>query len=150
MSQPRGISSIGVALAKRLAQSERGRRLIESLRTERPEPRFDGWLTSYFDDQLSDLDAASAGAGTEAYQLFRDLDDDLWTLLLSRSYESYPNIRALLPELPDPSLQRRWNGAAGLELLNQSKGFYVRVKEQVALRAGVALAESSVLDFGCG
>jgi Methyltransferase domain len=120
---------------------------------EAPEPEdldVEGWLTTLFGDQLADLDAACAGAGAEAFARFRDLDDDLWALLLSRNYESYPNIRALMPDVPEPSLQMNWNGSHGLALLDQSKGFYRYVKSAVAAHGSKPLTESRVLDFGLG
>jgi SAM-dependent methyltransferase len=144
------LSSKGMALARRLARSGTGRKVAEAVRDGQAEPGFDDWLAHYFDDRLSEIDAACAGAGPEAYPLFRDLDDDLWTLLLSRQYERYPNIRAFLPELPEPSLQVRWNGAAGLQLLDQSKSFYVKAKERFSRHSEAALADARVLDFGCG
>jgi SAM-dependent methyltransferase len=120
------------------------------MQDDRPDPLLDEWLAHYFDARLSELDAACAGAGPEALPLFRDLDDDLWALLLSREYARYPNIRALLPQLPERSLQMRWNGTAGLQLINQGKAFYVRAKERFSRSSGVALEDSKVLDFGCG
>jgi len=139
-----------VSRLRRLASSVAGRRIADAADDSQPEPPLDDWLAHYFDDPLSDLDAACAGAGAEAYPLFRDLDDDLWALLLSRRYERYPNIRALLPEMPDPSLQWRWNGAAGLVLLNQGKAFYAKAKERFSRYGAAGLPESAVLDFGCG
>src|SRR5207245_83916 len=44
----------------------------------------------------------------------------------------------------------RWNGATGLDLLGQSKGFYGKVKERFAAHSTLALADARVLDFGCG
>lgn len=120
------------------------------MQDDRPDQPLDEWLAHYFDARLSELDAACAGAGPEALPLFRDLDDDLWALLLSREYARYPNIRALLPELPERSLQMRWNGTAGLQLINQGKAFYVRAKERLSRSSAVALEDSKVLDFGCG
>jgi SAM-dependent methyltransferase len=120
------------------------------MQDDRPDQPLDEWLAHYFDARLSELDAACAGAGPEALPLFRDLDDDLWALLLSREYARYPNIRALLPELPERSLQMRWNGTAGLQLINQGKAFYVRAKERFSRSSAVALGDSNVLDFGCG
>ena len=120
------------------------------MQDDRPDQPLDEWLAHYFDARLSELDAACAGAGPEALPLFRDLDDDLWALLLSREYARYPNIRALLPELPERSLQMRWNGTAGLQLINQGKAFYVRAKERFSRSSAVALEDSNVLDFGCG
>jgi SAM-dependent methyltransferase len=120
------------------------------MRDDAPEELFDDWLVHYFDERLSQLDAACAGAGPEALALFRDLDDDVWALLLSRRYERYPSIRALLPELPEKSLQLRWNGAAGLQLMNQGKSFYVRAKQRFSRHSTTGLPASRVLDFGCG
>jgi SAM-dependent methyltransferase len=150
MRRASGRSSLSVALAKRVARSRASRRLIEGMRSERPEPDLGEWLTHYFDDRLSEINDACAGAEPEAYALFRELDDDLWALLLSRNYSSYPHIRALLPELPDAALQRRWNGTSGLELMSQSKGFYVRARSEYSLHAQEELAGATVLDFGCG
>lgn len=110
----------------------------------------DGWLRSLFGERLGAIDAACAGAGPEAFELFRDLDDDLWALLLSREYSSFPNILELLPEVPDAHLQQRWNGASGLELLNQSTAFYRHARAQLAERGAVDPASATVLDFGCG
>jgi SAM-dependent methyltransferase len=139
-----------VSRLRRLARSVAGRRMADAIGDGRPEPPLDDWLAHYFDGPLSELDAACAGAGAEAYPLFRDLDDDLWALLLSRRYERYPSIRALMPDMPDPSLQWRWNGAAGLELLNQGKAFYAKAKERFSRYGAAGLPESTVLDFGCG
>jgi SAM-dependent methyltransferase len=139
-----------IELAKRVARSGPGRRLIAAMQDDRADPPLDEWLAHYFDARLSELDAACADARPEAFPLFRDLDDNLWALLLSRNYTRYPNIRALLPELPERSLQMRWNGTAGLALLNQGKAFYVRVKERFSRSSAVALGDSKVLDFGCG
>ncbi len=69
------------------------------------------------------------GAGPEGYSAFRDLDDDLWSLLLTLEYESLPGIRGFLPDLPDPDLQQMWNGTSGAALAAQSVCFYRRLKE---------------------
>jgi SAM-dependent methyltransferase len=110
---------------------------------------FDAWL-SMFDAQLTELDAAVRDEGIAALPRFRELDDDLWTVLLTRSYERYPHIRELMPRLPAPELQLRWNGATGLELLTQGKVFYRRVRAAFARHADRRLTEANVLDFGCG
>ena len=99
---------------------------------------------------LERIDAACADPATRSYALFRDLDVDLWALLLTQEYDAYPNIRALLPDVPDAELQRIWNGASGAELAAQSAGFYRRLGERYAQHGDRPLAESRVLDFGCG
>ncbi len=149
-----------VSLARRAAQTSPGRRIAAAIRVEEPQTKgnefaapglnVDGWLTSLYGEQLDEIEAACAGAGREGYANFRDLDDDLWALLLSRQYSSYPNILALLPDLPDPGLQVNWNGAAGLTLLGQSKAFYRHAKAMVEAHSETTLRDSRVLDFGLG
>lgn len=143
-------------MARRAAATRPGRRITAALREEgeslggTTDPQLDGWLQSFFGEQLGEIDAACAGAGPEAYELFRDLDEDLWAMLLSRSYTSYPNILALLPELPEQHLQVSWNGASGLTLLSQSKAFYRHVRNMYALHGPGELPDATILDYGCG
>jgi SAM-dependent methyltransferase len=110
---------------------------------------FDPWL-SLFEEPLRELDAACEREGLGALPRFRVLDDDLWTVLLTRSYERYPHIRELMPLLPSADLQLRWNGAVGLELLTQGKVFHRRAREGLARHGHGRLDDSAVLDFGCG
>lgn len=110
----------------------------------------DEWLVHFFDEQLAPIEAACAKPASDAFAVFSDLDDDLWALLLTRNYSSYPNIRALLPEMPTPQLQMNWNGAHGIELLRQSKAFYGQVKAVSDRLSTTPLRESRVLDFGIG
>ena len=110
--------------------------------------RLDPWL-ELFDDRLGPLDAACAGAGPEAFALFRELDD-LWrTLLLSREYEGYSGILSLLPEMPDPAHQLTWTGAQGLDTLARAKPLYARIRAAFERPRG-GLERAAVLDFGCG
>ena len=111
---------------------------------------YDGWLVPFHDDRLAPIDAACATGGPERYALFAELDVGLWALLLSQEYTAYPNIRALLPGIPDPWLQALWNGASGAELASQGASFYRRLRERYAEAGERPLAESRVLDFGCG
>lgn len=160
LSGASGAKPKAAALARRAARSKPGRKLIEALREQPAQPApvegeldLDGWLTSLFGAELSTIDEACAERGPDdrgAYELFRDLDDDLWAILLSRQYSSYPHILALLPEVPEPGLQINWNGAAGLALLSQSKAFYRQSKAMVAAHGSKPLRESRVLDFGLG
>jgi SAM-dependent methyltransferase len=111
------------------------------LRRHRPDPppapppeRYDEWLEAVHGPELG---AVRTVAG------LRQLDDDLWALLLTRQYDGFPNVQALLPDVPEPALQEIWNGASGARLAAQSLAFY-RV-----LRPLVSPADR-VLDFGCG
>jgi SAM-dependent methyltransferase len=129
-------------------------RRARGLRGTREDPartraRHDSWL-ALFDHQLCPIEEACAGAGPEALARFRDLDDDLWALLLTQEYDAYPGIRSLLPAVPDPSLQELWNGASGVALAAQSMAFYRKLRERYAAYSERALVDSDVLDFGCG
>lgn len=110
----------------------------------------DSWLEHFWGERLDRIDAACERGGPERFALFRDLDVDLWALLLSQEYESYPNIRALLPGMPEPALQQLWVGSSGLRLANQSKSFYEKLSQRFGRYAEVPLEQARVLDFGCG
>jgi SAM-dependent methyltransferase len=112
--------------------------------------RYDTWLEHYYGGQLAELDAACAGGGAEKLALFRDLDDDLWGLLLTQEYELYPNIRALLPDVPEASFQELWNGASGATLGAQSKEFCAKLKQRYAEHSYATIDAAHVVDFGCG
>jgi len=131
---------------------EIGRRAAGRILTSaRARQRFDGWLGDLYGERLDEIEAACGDdGGSEAYELFRGLDDGLWALLLSRQYDSYPNIRALLPELPEPQMQQLWNGASGIALTRQSHEFYSKLVALQARHGDLPLADARVLDFGCG
>jgi len=115
-----------------------------------PSPRYDSWLEHFYGDRLGRIEAACRDAGPEAFALFRDLEPELWALLLTQEYDAYPSIRALLPDMPDARLQQRWNGASGAALAGQGAAFYAKVCKRYAEHSGRRLVESRVLDFGCG
>ena len=144
------LSTKAKGAARRFANTSIGKRTVSSLRTDPAPARLDEWLEPLFDPELSRIDTAVKSAGVEGYAEFRDLDDDLWSLLLTREYECYPNIRAFLPGHPDPALQTMWNGTSGTTLAAQSVCFYRKLKEMQATYGTGELAETDILDFGCG
>jgi SAM-dependent methyltransferase len=130
-----------------LARRARGLRTREE--PGRPRARHDSWLR-VFNEQLAAIDEACEDAGPEAFALFRELDDDVWGLLLTQEYDSYPNIRRLLPDVPDASLQELWNGTSGVALAAQSVAFYSKLRSRHADHSDRSLRDSDVVDFGCG
>ncbi len=112
--------------------------------------RLDGWLEDVHGERLATIDAACAKGGDERYALFRHIETDVWALLLTRQYDAFPNIKALLPDVPDPALQELWNGASGVALAAQSAAFYRRLCQRFGEWSDVLLNEARVLDFGCG
>ena len=139
--------------ARRLVRTARGSRRV--LPEVAPPPsvaagRYDSWLEQVHGERLRRIDTACRDGGPEALALFRELDGDLWALLLTQEYSCFPNIRALLPSVPDPALQELWNGASGLALAAQSLAFYERLRARYGEHSEVPLEASRVLDFGCG
>jgi SAM-dependent methyltransferase len=112
--------------------------------------RYDSWLEHFNGDRLAAIDAACERGGAERFTLFRDLDVDLWALLLTQEYDVYPSIRALLPGVPEPALQELWNGASGAALAGQGAAFYAKLCEGFRRHSDCPLDEARVLDFGCG
>jgi SAM-dependent methyltransferase len=110
---------------------------------------YDSWLSHYFGDLLEHLDARCRRERLD-YGWFRGLDDDLWTILLSKEYALYPHLRRALPDLPEPEVQETWNGRSGIELARQSADFYGKLKLLQARHGAVPLSQAAVLDFGCG
>ena len=128
-----------------------GRRLrrADTARPPAPAPYgYDSWLTAFHDDVLAGLDTACA-EGTPL-SAFADLDVDLWALLLTQQYSVYPNLRAALPDVPEPAIQERWSGLSGVPLAIQSAAFYRLLTQRYAEVGARPLDQSRVLDFGCG
>lgn len=136
--------------ARRLAGTRFGRRAVGTLRPGPDDAGLDHWLKPLFGDELDRIEAALEGAGPEGYAAFRDLDDDLWSLLLTLEYDGWPGIRSYLPGLPDPALQQMWNGTSGTALAAQSVCFYRKLKEMQGRFGRRGLDRARVLDFGCG
>jgi SAM-dependent methyltransferase len=131
---------------RELAAAARARRVEPAHAT----PSHDSWLEAFWADELDGIEAALPGQETAAFALFRELDSDLWALLLTQDYNLYPNIRAALPDVPDRALQETWNGVSGAALASQSRAFYDKVRRRYESHSGRGLPESRVLDFGCG
>ena len=137
-------------ILRKFAQTPVGRRAADSIRQQPAAAGLDDWLVPLCGDELSRIDKLMADAGPEGWSAFRELDDDLWSLLLTLDYESFPGIRGFLPDLPEPALQEVWNGTSGAALAAQSVCFYRRLKEAWAKHGSGEMTSAHVLDFGCG
>ncbi len=146
----RKASNTAAKVARMLTGTALGRRAVTSLKNGNRSSGLDEWLVPLFGEELDRIEAAVTGAGPEGYAEFKPLDDDLWSLLLIKEYESYPGIRNFLPDLPDPALQQMWNGTSGPALAAQSVCFYRKLKEMQKAHGESKLKKSKVLDFGCG
>ncbi|MEK6326328.1 MAG: class I SAM-dependent methyltransferase [Actinomycetota bacterium] len=116
-----------------------------------PQPStYDSWLRQYYGELLETLDVRCRDDSKPDYGWFRDLDDELWAILLTKHYSLYPNLRRALPDLPKPAMQERFNGSSGVRLATSSTDFYRRLKSLYGNHGPRPLHESQVLDFGCG
>jgi SAM-dependent methyltransferase len=126
------------------------RRRLRRDASQPPPRRYDDWLRAAGGERLDRLEAACAAGDPAGLALFRGLDADLWALLLAREYDGYPGIRAVLPRVPEPELQARWNGVSGAALAAQGAAFYRRLCERFEQHGDRPLEGARVLDFGCG
>ena len=110
----------------------------------------DRWLTPLFGERLEEIESGLVEGDEAGWGLFRELDDDLWALLLTLEYDDFPGIRSFLPALPPRSIQEKWNGASGPALAAQSVAFYRKLKEIQGRFGQPGLADAKVLDVGCG
>lgn len=137
-------------LIRRAIDTGIGQRAVRTIRTDPTPAQLDEWLRPLFGEELSRIEKQIEGAGPEGYKAFRELDDDLWSLLLTKEFDAYPGIRAFLPGHPDPALQQVWNGTSGVSLAEQSVCFYRKLKEMNARYGAAQLPDTRILDFGCG
>jgi SAM-dependent methyltransferase len=135
----------------RVARGLRSRALSDDVAELHDSETVDSWLEEFYGERLEAIDAECAkDRSDERYARFRELDDDVWALLLTQQYELYPHIRALLPSMPEPELQEIWNGASGPSLASQSRSFYTKLRASFQRHGARPLSDASVLDFGCG
>lgn len=127
--------------------------LVAAPSDERATPQtggIDAWLSEVYGERLSVIDAKCAEPGHANQSPFSGVDDDLWALLLTQEYGLYPHIKASLPTMPPAGVQEIWNGRSGVPLALQSKAFFAKLRQTYADHGSMGLAESRVLDFGCG
>jgi hypothetical protein len=111
---------------------------------------FNELLSSTKDSLLQSLDQKCAEKNANLFEIFNQIEDDLWSILLLKEYTLYPNIKKLLPDLPPPDLQERWVGSSGVFLASQTLDFYNKLKVYFCRYGNKPLNDARILDFGCG
>jgi SAM-dependent methyltransferase len=96
------------------------------------------------------LAAAGPLSSSSPGRLFRAADDNFWWWLNTEGYRQHPGLRALLPSLPDESLQFNTIGSAGDTALGEAYGAYQLFSGLYRTHAGGLTEHTRVLDFGCG
>jgi SAM-dependent methyltransferase len=90
------------------------------------------------------------GRRTSAYELFGGASDEEWLSLILQAHDGRPDLRGVLPGVPDESLQIESTGLAGPVALRQGFQVYRLFKELFERHGGRLAACRRVLDFGCG
>ena len=83
-------------------------------------------------------------------EVFRGIGDGFWFWLCTEGYRQHPQLRDILPGLPDESIQVRFTGAAGDPVLREGFRVYQLFKKLYESHVGALDAGGQILDFGCG
>ena len=76
--------------------------------------------------------------------------DDFGLLLLSMPNKQWPKLSKVLPAMASDDVQRKWTGACGTPLLQQSLDFVRAVRTEFVAATGRPLEGAKILDYGCG
>jgi len=87
--------------------------------------------------------------GTSPKDWFSGVDDDTWFWMNTQGRRRLKSIAAIVPGLPDATLQAAYTGSSEDSTLREGFAAYQLFKHHYEAHAG-ALSEARVLDFGCG
>lgn len=112
---------------------------------------FDTWLTHYYDEYLTAKNELCKNNTIPLSEIFKDLDDiDLWVMILSKRFRSYPDLKKRLPGFPDADIQKKYNGGAGFEILKRGRVSYEKITKIYNKYRGDIKNDTNILDFGVG
>jgi 2-polyprenyl-3-methyl-5-hydroxy-6-metoxy-1,4-benzoquinol methylase len=83
-------------------------------------------------------------------RVFGHLSDDVWFSVNTTAYRRHAVLRAVLPSLPDPQVQRNFIGNDGDVALGEAFGAYRLIRHLAASCGQPITRETRILDFGCG
>ncbi|MDX2266290.1 MAG: class I SAM-dependent methyltransferase [Hyphomicrobiales bacterium] len=106
-------------------------------------------MTIFLESERIIAAAASAHDKYEALKILKQLPlaDYGEILFLEHSYEA---LKPILPTVPNPDLQKIWNGHSGRDLLIRSVSAIQSLELGIARYKPTALNGAVLLDFGCG
>jgi SAM-dependent methyltransferase len=87
--------------------------------------------------------------GTSPKDWFSGVDDDIWFWMNTQGRRRFKSIAAIVPGLPDATLQATYTGNAEDATLSEGFTVYRICKRLYESHVGT-LAKARVLDFGCG
>jgi cyclopropane fatty-acyl-phospholipid synthase-like methyltransferase len=104
----------------------------------------------WFQGQLRALIAALRSPSGVSYSSLAQFDDVFWFWMNTLGYRKYPELRNLLPGLPDSKIQTNLTGAAGDNSMLHGYGQYSIFRKLIAKHMKKGASLRSMLDFGCG
>jgi 2-polyprenyl-3-methyl-5-hydroxy-6-metoxy-1,4-benzoquinol methylase len=84
------------------------------------------------------------------FPIFKNYGDEFWFWLFIKGYYYRPDLRDIMPSMPEERLQLQFTGGSGYNTLKEAFSFYQFIK-LTGKKYGVTLSpDSKILDFGCG
>jgi len=83
-------------------------------------------------------------------EVFENVSDGHWLWMHTKGYRRHPELRRILPSLPDETTQFSFTGASGDATLREAFMAYRVIKEAVQDHIVHSEGLGTVLDFGCG
>jgi len=100
--------------------------------------------------KLANIIRQASSGNIEPNILFRDTDNDYWFWLNTTGYRKNPELRNVLPGLPEESVQLHFTGSSGDRTLKEGFKAYKLFKNIYENNAGSLSNSNNILDFGCG
>jgi SAM-dependent methyltransferase len=98
-----------------------------------------------------DLPVLLEGADERApSEVFGDVSDEFWLWINTEGYRRSPALRALLPELPQENVQRRFTNKSNDDALVEGFEIYRLVRDLYERHVGPLADAQGILDFGSG
>jgi SAM-dependent methyltransferase len=92
-----------------------------------------------------------ARAGLDYFDVFNGCDDDLYALLLLKSFEGCEALKRLLPDWPSDEIRMNSTGSFTLyESIKEALSFYAKVVTWQRKYGSIPIEDAFVLDYGCG
>lgn len=106
-----------------------------------------------YDDQLATFlkaDSSSSDKKKSLNQIFYGASDDFWLWLFTKGFDQNPEVRALLPAMPDPQTQLNFTGRSGHAALADAFSIYQLITKLSHQYSRDVHDARAILDFGCG